>query len=274
MYSECPNCHAIFRITPEILERANGNVRCGECQTVFQATPIDSDNQASEEESSLVASSLTADISGTEALDEVVISREGLSPEIQQSPSKEELELVPEPDIEVLADFSKPAAPSVRAKPTRSSSPLLTIASFVLLLTLVLQYVLANRVELAKQPGVRPVLESFCKVAGCTIPLQRDATKIVLKKHAVYSHPNVDGALMIEGVLQNDALFAQPYPVVELRLSDIRGKTVALRRFGPDEYLRLSSDIPETIAASGQAPLHLEVLDPGKNALAFEFSFL
>ncbi len=37
MYTECPNCHTFFRITPEHLKAAGGKVRCGQCDHVFNA---------------------------------------------------------------------------------------------------------------------------------------------------------------------------------------------------------------------------------------------
>lgn len=275
MYSECPNCHAIFRITPEILERANGYVRCGECQTVFEATPIDSDNEAAETEVLSQGELFNEGIAGPLENEQVEISREVESADYEPDVKEEQLELVPERDIEVVADFTRPTSPIVdRPEPGRSRSVWLPVASLLLVFTLVVQVLLANRMSLAQKPGMRPVLESLCAVFRCEVPQRRDASKIVLEKHAVYSHPSVKGALMIEGVMQNEAPFSQPYPVIELRLSDIRGKTVALRRFGPDEYLRLTDDLPQEIPPSSQIPVHLEVLDPGKSALAFEFSFL
>lgn len=37
MKTRCPNCHTAFRITPEQLKARVGKVRCGQCQTVFNA---------------------------------------------------------------------------------------------------------------------------------------------------------------------------------------------------------------------------------------------
>lgn len=37
MYTECPNCHTYFKITPKQLKAAKGKVRCGGCQHVFNA---------------------------------------------------------------------------------------------------------------------------------------------------------------------------------------------------------------------------------------------
>jgi predicted Zn finger-like uncharacterized protein len=37
MFTECPTCQTIFRLTAEDLRRAQGKVRCGECHAVFNA---------------------------------------------------------------------------------------------------------------------------------------------------------------------------------------------------------------------------------------------
>lgn len=37
MFSRCPDCATTFRVTPEQLKARSGKVRCGHCQTVFNA---------------------------------------------------------------------------------------------------------------------------------------------------------------------------------------------------------------------------------------------
>ena len=37
MLTQCPNCQTTFRVTTEILRVADGQVRCGRCQTQFDA---------------------------------------------------------------------------------------------------------------------------------------------------------------------------------------------------------------------------------------------
>lgn len=39
MYTSCPNCQTVFRVKPVDLGRARGKVRCGHCQTTFDALP-------------------------------------------------------------------------------------------------------------------------------------------------------------------------------------------------------------------------------------------
>ncbi len=44
MYTQCPNCYTLFELPEGELKRANGKVRCGECDCVFDAA----ENQAEE----------------------------------------------------------------------------------------------------------------------------------------------------------------------------------------------------------------------------------
>ena len=37
MYTQCPHCHAIFQVSTSQLKAAGGDVRCGQCLTIFSA---------------------------------------------------------------------------------------------------------------------------------------------------------------------------------------------------------------------------------------------
>ena len=37
MYTQCPDCTTVFRVTADALRSAQGNVRCGVCSTSFDA---------------------------------------------------------------------------------------------------------------------------------------------------------------------------------------------------------------------------------------------
>jgi predicted Zn finger-like uncharacterized protein len=53
MLTQCPNCQTTFRVTTEILRVADGQVRCGRCQTQFDALErlIDENESAAPQES-------------------------------------------------------------------------------------------------------------------------------------------------------------------------------------------------------------------------------
>src|SRR5688572_26313233 len=52
MLTQCPNCQTTFRVTTEILRVADGQVRCGRCQTQFDALErLIDENEAAPEQS-------------------------------------------------------------------------------------------------------------------------------------------------------------------------------------------------------------------------------
>jgi hypothetical protein len=78
---------------------------------------------------------------------------------------------------------------------------------------------------------------------------------------------------LITASLRNDAIFAQPYPVVSITLSDANGKRLAMRRLRPGEYLSDSGALQRGLPPGATAALMLEVEDPDGKAVAFEFGF-
>jgi len=108
-----------------------------------------------------------------------------------------------------------------------------------------------------------------CRYSG---PL--DKNKIQLLSRDVRVHPTEEKALLISAAMINNADFAQPYPDVKIRLSDISGNIVAERIFTAKTYIGSATN-PFSLMKS-KIPVHIkfEVVDPGKDAVNFEFSFL
>lgn len=150
---------------------------------------------------------------------------------------------------------------------------LLWSGGIVLLLAgLALQYLYYHRMGFAEEPRLRPVLERMCRITSCQLPPQRDLAQIELGKHLVQVHPRYTDSLLITATLVNRADFAQPYPIVEVLMTDLEQQQVARRRFLPSEYL-IGSNSEHLLPPETEVPLMLEVLDPGKNAVGFEFNF-
>ena len=102
----------------------------------------------------------------------------------------------------------------------------------------------------------------------------RDPSKIELIVRNIYSHPNEKNALIINVTMHNNAEFAQAYPVMQIDFSDIRGGSVAARRFLPTEYLPLETQQSGPLAPDSSISFSMEIKDPGKQALTYEFNFL
>ncbi|GMR16313.1 MAG: hypothetical protein BMS9Abin31_0638 [Gammaproteobacteria bacterium] len=123
-------------------------------------------------------------------------------------------------------------------------------------------------------PSARPVLEAFCETVGCYYSGPRDTKQIELLSRDVRLHPKEKNALLISAAIINNAYFAQPYPDIHIRLSDISGNVVAERTFNAKTYMgKLSNPF---LLMKSKTPVHInfEVVDPGKDAINFEFTFL
>ena len=124
-----------------------------------------------------------------------------------------------------------------------------------------------------KVPALQPMVEKFCNTVPCIYSGPRDVSQIKLVSRDVRLHPRVDNALLISAAFINRASFKQPYPDITITLSDLSGALVAQRQFKPAEYLgQLNS--PFLLMSSGKpVQIALEVVDPGKDAVNFEFTF-
>ncbi|WP_455383861.1 DUF3426 domain-containing protein [Acidihalobacter prosperus] len=246
MYVECPHCQALFRITKAQLEAAEGWVRCGECGHVFEAADTLS---SPEEQTPQTPEQYTNDLFAD-------------TDETPLDPGE------PEPSRQPA-----PETPPKRRRSGRRGTLLWSAAILVLIALLGAQYLLSQRDQFARYPELRPLLAQLCRVAGCKLPPQRDLTAIELSSRNVFTHPNIPHALMITATMINNAPFPQPYPVLQISFSNLDGRTVALGRFQPAQYLPQNVD-PHGLMPVGK-PVHISfsVDDPGQQALAYEFSF-
>ena len=79
---------------------------------------------------------------------------------------------------------------------------------------------------------------------------------------------------MVSASIVNQADFAQEYPIIELRFENVRGKTIAGRRFNAVEYLGIPEDQISQMQPDIPININLEIKDPGNNMVSYEFSFL
>jgi hypothetical protein len=142
----------------------------------------------------------------------------------------------------------------------------------LLLLALCVQVLVADRNRLAADPEWRPRVETLCAALRCSLPPWHEPEAFRVTSREVRPHPSVPGVLMVSASFRNDAAFAQAWPQLELSLTDIDGQSLGLRRFAPSEYLG-SAPATQRIAPGQSANITLEIVDPGKRALAFGIGF-
>lgn len=135
------------------------------------------------------------------------------------------------------------------------------------------QYVAYHFDELARQDQYRPWFQQLCPHISCTVPSKVDIAKVKSSNLVVRSHPDFNGALVVDAIIYNRAPFSQPFPLLELRFADLNGHLIASRRFKPGEYL--NGDLEGLAEMPPQTPIHiaLDILDPGSKAVNYSLSF-
>ena len=135
------------------------------------------------------------------------------------------------------------------------------------------QYVWYHFDELARQDQYRPWFEQLCPQVGCKVPSKVDIKLLKSSNLVVRSHPEFQGALVVDAIIYNRASFSQPFPLLELRFADTSGQLIASRRFKPGEYL--SGELAGKDEMPPQTPIHiaLDILDPGPKAVNYSLSF-
>ena len=244
MQTECPHCHTVFSIEEEQLNQAERQVRCGHCLAIFTA---DDSYQHTQNE--------THD-----------------DPVEDQAEDEIEENNLPLPDV---------IPPDLRAE-TRASKRhygfigtlFWTLSILFMLITGILQYAYYDRYRLVQFNELRPWLSLICEYSGCDLPAPRDPARIELNNKNIFSHPNSKDALMISASIVNQAAFEQTFPLLELKFENIRGETIAGRRFTPQEYLGIPADQISTMSPGDPVSISVEIIDPGKEMVSYTFEFL
>jgi len=125
----------------------------------------------------------------------------------------------------------------------------------------------------SKNLEIRPVYSWVCARIGCRLPELRALDRLVSKNLVVRANPEVPGALLVDALIINEAPFAQPFPVIEVRFSSMGGNLIAGRRFRPDEYL--AGELRGAKQMTPMTPVHisLDIDDPGQDAVNYVMVF-
>jgi len=236
LYTRCPGCTTIFRVTEPQLALREGQVRCGHCRTVFNgreqmislAPPADGEQEYDE----LAQGPPTVTLRSARALD--------------PPPPAEPLPEAPEVDYENRFAWEK-------KKPRRSRTALYATLIPALVLAFVLQLVFHFRDAIAANwPGAKPLLANACAVVGCAIRPLKNA--LTVDGSDLQADPAHQGLLILTATLRNRAQYAIAYPHLELSLLGVQESsgtvpTVARRVLAPAEYAGGTTDL-----AAGMPP--------------------
>ena len=141
----------------------------------------------------------------------------------------------------------------------------------LLILVLGLQIVLAKRDDLADDPAWRPWVSRLCLLTSCQLAAWRQPEAFVPVRQAVAADPGQADVLIVQLSFRNDAQWPQPWPQIEIRLTDVAGQSIGMRRFRPREYLNATQD--GDIKPGQTVSVEIALQETSGKAAGFAFDF-
>lgn len=234
MFTQCPHCQTIFRVSSAHLEVAQGHVRCSRCQHIFNASQY-----------------LMRSLPSTRVTAKTAFS--GMDQSIKFA----------EADVlELLKDNTR----TYRHRSwTRFFGWMLSACLFAAVLAG--QYLWFTQPDKVLQhPQLRPWLQRFCSAFLCTLPPTRDLSQFTFEKEPTLQiRADKPEVIQIDATFVNQAPFSQPYPLLQLTFKDTKGRPTAQRCFKPEDYLPPNYEAEEMKPLS---PVHIRLELVNKDGLA------
>lgn len=143
------------------------------------------------------------------------------------------------------------------------------LLSLLMLMVAAAQTFYFNFDQWSRTPQWRPWYAQACIHLECQLPHIQNLQQMTTQHLVVRSHPDLQNALVVDTLIQNQATYQQPFPDLQLVFSDLNNNVVASRRFKPAEYL--SGELAGQQQMPSNAPIHiaLEIADPGPEAVSY-----
>jgi len=225
--THCPDCTTAFKVTPDQLKLANGWVRCGRCNAVFEAHL---------HFSPLATPGAPIDQKPEPKLQAQVEPK--FEPVFEHAAPSEAMPASTESPVHSFA----PAAPTTpSAEPVAAMASVFSrfnavwgVLSVVLALALVWQWLLWQRHWLAAQePALKPVMQALCAPWGCDVNWPREPDSVLIESSSLNEDP--EGGFILQLRMKNTQHHAVATPALELNLTDMQDQVVVRRVFTPQE---------------------------------------
>ncbi len=260
LVTECTHCGARFRATPDQLNHRQGQVRCGECQGIFNAfesiVRVPAETGQALPQAASVPGVPAAAPEGTDILDFLEAPP---AAEPAESPGDEAPKMPPPAEAAAereAADLAAALAPARPARPARAWS----LGVLLLALVLAMQAAYAFRAQLARNyPTLRPALESACATVGCRVPWVNDESALKLEDSEMLEVPGKPGQIALQARIRNLSSSAQEFPYLELTLTDLTGQAAIRRVLRPADYLGRGAEGGHVMAAGSEALLSVRL---------------
>jgi predicted Zn finger-like uncharacterized protein len=244
LITRCPQCATLFRVEPEQLSVAQGWVRCGQCDHVFDATlAVVSVPVLHPSKTEVTSEVPRVDLEGLLRRKDVVVD-----PVVAPSLNQEPLDVSGVTRLDpALGDLlqaspvgqgaSEPAPAVVNARTLfsrlrHSRIPLITATLFLVLGLWFQTFVYARHELAARVPVLVPMLTALCSPLQCTLEPLRRLEGIVIDSS---SFARGDSGFVLNLTLRNSSDLTLAMTSMELTLTDTQDRAVIRRVLSPSE---------------------------------------
>lgn len=261
MFTQCRGCGEIFGVTVDDLVASKAQVRCSSCGAVFDALETLAEYRP-QDGFDLI---LNENDNPPPLLNHEF--KQNIVPQVLAEKAHVKSELN-EDENDIQPEFVADKVTEIQKK----SSSFWVFASIALVALLLWQGSLALKKGTLKLPEGE-FKNMICKQLDCyVIHDESNLNNIALVSRSIRQHPGRDNALIITAGIINSDKKTQMFPALEIKMSNLNGEIVAMRRFLPSEYLDAET-IDAGMSPNTLIPVTLELQSPGKNAVTFEVGF-
>tara|TARA_R110002073_G_scaffold245409_3_gene408077 strand:+ start:794 stop:1690 length:897 start_codon:yes stop_codon:yes gene_type:complete len=290
----CPSCGTTFRVQSSQLQAHNGDIRCGQCDQIFNGfaalitvkeseieypsketeTPLSESNREAAPQHGSSASGLNdeKDLSLSAYLIQKEGEVEGETKEAEETEEAPEIEVAPE-----TGETEKPGESyNFDALHSREPQRLWGGGSLFLLLVLVGQISYLYRTELTViAPEVKPYIEQFCVMLSCTVPLPQNLSLLSIESSDLQMNPEREPEVItLVATVHNHASYPQALPAFKLTLTGIKGQSLASRIFTAEDYLTEQVDIVQFIEPNHEINIRLYLDGAELSATGYQLALL
>ena len=247
--TQCPQCGTHFNITSEQRNAHKGMVRCGHCQTLFNA--VENIYSPPKQLDLPLALDDIADATGLFSVYDPDAGKYGTTTISAEAVARNANDFRHIPDV-FIAQRYKPAS--------RKQTIWFTLGSLFLGLVLALQTVYFYRVDIAARvQGAKPIMLKVCEVFKCNLPLPQKIDQITIESSELEADPALANIITLHALLRSRAPYAMTYPNIELTLTDTQDNALARRSFTPGEYMPSIDEINNGFPANRESTIKLHI---------------
>jgi hypothetical protein len=160
-------------------------------------------------------------------------------------------------------------------------TPLLSLLAVLLISALLYQlwhrqalpWLEGEKLSQAIAPIAQPLVGKLSEEFGVTLPVRRDLRSLQLLSAHTETHPTRSSTLLLKVRIINHSTIAQPFPWLELALTDENGRLVARRALSPEDYLH-NNRLTNSIASKEVRPVTIEFLSFPEHVHGYELKLL